>query len=92
MQSTGQPGAGGDFHVKIGTSGRMVLPAALRERHQMRPGDTLVFRSRDDGAVEVRTRDQVLREALDYFAALAPADRILSEELIRERHLEAEAE
>lgn len=92
MELTSHPEAGGDFHVKIGTSGRMVMPAALRDRLHVRPGDTLVFRSRDDGAVEVRTRDQVLREALDYFARLAPADRVWSDELIRDRRADAEAE
>jgi bifunctional DNA-binding transcriptional regulator/antitoxin component of YhaV-PrlF toxin-antitoxin module len=91
MQMTEQPILGTGYHIKLGASGRMIMPAALREQHHMRPGDTLVVRSRN-GAVEVRTRDQVLKEMLDHFASLAPPERILSEELIAERRMEAQRE
>jgi AbrB family looped-hinge helix DNA binding protein len=91
MKDIQRGGAGEDFHVKLGAAGRMVMPAPIRARFHMVPGDTLVLRSRPDGAVEMRTRDQVIQGALAQLSALSP-ERVLSEELIEERRRDAEAE
>ncbi len=91
MQTNDHPESGFGYHIKLGAAGRMVMPAALRNQHHMRPGDTLVVRSRN-GAVEIRTREQMIKEAQDYVCSLAPPERVLSEELIQERRLEAKRE
>jgi AbrB family looped-hinge helix DNA binding protein len=78
-------------HVKVDPAGRILVPASLRARHNIHVGDTLVVRSHKDG-LELRTYDQLLRDAQDYFCSLAPSRRVLSEELIEERRRDAEAE
>jgi AbrB family looped-hinge helix DNA binding protein len=79
------------YHVKVDPAGRVLVPAPLRARHNIHSGDKLIVRSAATG-LELRTYEQVLREAQDYFCALAPAGRVLSEELIAERRREAECE
>ena len=79
------------YRSKVDASGRIVLPADLRLRQHINTGDQVVIIEGDDG-LHVRTNDQAIREARSVFAALAPADVILSDELIRERRQEAEHE
>lgn len=78
-------------HSKVDASGRIVLPADVRTRQHIRTGDQVVIIESDAG-LQVRTYDQAVREARAVFAGLAPADVVLSDELIRERRKEAERE
>jgi AbrB family looped-hinge helix DNA binding protein len=91
MTNTTTDNSADGHHVRVDPAGRVLVPAAVRARHNIRPGDTLVVRSHDDG-VELRTYEQVVREAQDYFRALAPDGRLLSQELIEERRREAAKE
>ncbi len=77
--------------VKVDAAGRIIVPAEARSLLGIRPGDTLIVSYQADG-LQVKTREQITRETQDYFCSLAPADRILSDELIQERRREAEAE
>ncbi|MBC7784178.1 MAG: AbrB/MazE/SpoVT family DNA-binding domain-containing protein [Burkholderiales bacterium] len=79
------------YHVKVDPAGRVVVPAAIRAHLNIRPGDTLVMRSRDNG-LELRTYGQLMRDAQDYICSQVPAGRSLSDELIEDRRREAEAE
>ncbi len=78
-------------HLKVDPAGRVVVPAAIRSHYNIRAGDTLVLRSMENG-LELRTYEQLMREAQDYFTSLVPAGRSLSDELIEERRREAAAE
>jgi AbrB family looped-hinge helix DNA binding protein len=78
-------------HVTVDSSGRIVLPSSVRERFCMKAGDKLSISSRDCGMV-LRTMDQSLKVAQEYFKSLAPPDVLLSEELIEERREEARRE
>ena len=55
------------YHLKVDSSGRIVLPAAARARNHIAEGDTLVV-VEDDNGLHVRTRDQIIAEAQSYFA------------------------
>ena len=79
------------YHVKVDPAGRVVVPAAIRARYNIHPGDTLVLRSQSNG-MELRTYDQLMLDAQQYFGSLVPAGRSLSNELIQERRRESEAE
>jgi AbrB family looped-hinge helix DNA binding protein len=79
------------YHVKVDPAGRVVVPAAIRARYNIHPGDTLVIRSRDNG-LELRTYEQLMHAAQDYFSSLVPAGRSFANELIDERRRESEAE
>lgn len=79
------------YHVAVDWSGRIRLSAALRRRFGIRRGDKLtIASSRDDMCV--LTLDQSIKAAQERFRSLAPADVLLSEELIKKRREEARRE
>ena len=79
------------FHVKVVEGGKIAIPAALRRKHGFDVGKTLVV---DDvgGSVTIRTLDDAVAAAQAIMAQVAPADRVLSDELIAERRAEADRE
>ena len=79
------------FHLKVDATGRMVLPAELRQEMAVTGGGVLVG-IKDAHGLRLQSKDEVLQQAQEYFAHLAPADRILSEELLTERREEAARE
>lgn len=79
------------YSARVDSSGRIVVPAELRERLHFRPGDELVLQE-DAGVLHVRSYEQVIAEAQAYFADVAPDEGLLSEELIRSRREEARRE
>lgn len=72
------------FSTKIDTSGRIVIPSALRERLHLSPGDELVVEERA-GLVTLSTYDRILAQAQEYFTSLIPAGVSLVDELRIER-------
>ena len=91
MQITTPSNEDSGYHVKVDPAGRVLVPASVRARHNIRVGDMLVIRSHN-GAVELRTYEQAARDAQDYFCGLVEPGRVLSLELIAERRREAETE
>jgi len=79
------------YHSKVDASGRIVLPADVRLRQHICTGDQVVIIESDDG-MRLRTYEQAVRDAQAVFAQLAPPEIVLSEELIRDRRIEAERE
>lgn len=77
------------YHVKLDSSGRLLIPSEARERHQMSAGDTMVV-VEDQFGLRVKTRDEVLAEAQAYFAKLAPPGVLLSDEINEDRRAEHE--
>ena len=71
--------------LRLGLQGRVVIPADLRERLSLRPGDVMVASVEDDRLV-IRPRRAVEEELWGLFDGL---DRDLADELIRERREEA---
>ncbi len=76
------------YRSRVDKSGRIVLPADVRLRQHIQTGDQVVIIESQDG-LQVKTQEQAIREARDFFATLAPPEVMLSEELIRERREEA---
>jgi bifunctional DNA-binding transcriptional regulator/antitoxin component of YhaV-PrlF toxin-antitoxin module len=77
------------YHVKLDSSGRLLIPAELRDRHRIATGDTLVVAD-DSFGLRIKTRDEVLAEAQAYFAKLAPPGVLLSDEINEDRRAECE--
>lgn len=77
------------YHLKVDSSGRIVLPAEARARNHIAEGDTVVV-VEDDSGLHVKTRDQIVAEAQAYFASFVPRDVLLSEEIIQDRRSEVE--
>lgn len=76
------------FHTKVDPSGRILLPAELRSRNQIEIGDPMVVVEHDHG-FEIKTLEQSVREAQEFFLSVIPADVSLVDELIAERKEEA---
>ena len=72
------------YRLKVDSSGRLLLPTEVRDRHHIASGDTIVVL---DGAAGIRlqTLDEVISEAQVYFGKLAPHDVVLSEEILADR-------
>ena len=77
--------------VRIDTSGRIALPAILRERLGLTFGDSLLV-IEDDGEVRIETAADALKQAQAYIASLVEPGISLADELIAERRSEAASE
>lgn len=78
------------IEVTVGPQGRLVVPAPLRRRLGIEPGDVLVARAHEDSLVLER-RDAILAR-IRRRLAVVPADVSMVDELIAERRKEAERE
>lgn len=76
------------FTAHVGERGRFVVPAAVRRRLQLDPGDLLVIEEQDDHFV-VRKAADVAHGFRGYLRKVQP-ERDLAAELIAERREEAE--
>jgi AbrB family looped-hinge helix DNA binding protein len=77
------------YQVKVDSSGRVALPAELRERHHIIQGDTVIVV--DDGqSMRIKTREEIKAEVQAYFADMAPPGVLLSEEILQDRRTEHE--
>jgi AbrB family looped-hinge helix DNA binding protein len=79
------------IHVKLGEGRRVAIPADLCQRFGLHPGDPLVLEA-SEHAITLRPLEEVVREVQDFFADAAPPDKVLSEELSRDRRAEARRE
>jgi AbrB family looped-hinge helix DNA binding protein len=77
--------------VRVDTAGRVVIPAELRQRLGIKPGQELIL-SETPGGIQVQTFRQVLTDAQDFFAHYAIPGKSVVDELIRERCDEARRE
>ena len=76
------------IHTKMGEGRRVAIPAEMCHQYGLEPGAPVVLEASGTGIV-LRPLDDVVREVQAYFAAAAPADVALSEELIQDRRAEA---
>lgn len=88
---TTTPGVPSSYTTRVDASGRIVIPAGLRERLHVRPGDELVLQE-VVGTISLKSYDQVLADAQAYFSSIVPAGVSLVDELLTERRAEAERE
>lgn len=76
------------YHGRIDAAGRLTIPADLRSRQGLHSGDEVVLVSHAHG-FEVKTYEQVAREAQEKFCRAASSSRDLVQELIDERRQDA---
>ena len=79
------------FHVKLADDGRMVIPAPLRHRLGLQPGDALVIEA-EESSLRVRSQADVLKEAQSFFRQYLTPGVSLVDELITERRTAAAKE
>jgi AbrB family looped-hinge helix DNA binding protein len=80
-----------DIKARINENGRIVIPAQIREKLGLKPGDTLLLRVEGD-ALFIESQQSRIRRVQESLRRLIPADRVLSDELIAERREEARQE
>ncbi|TMD81775.1 MAG: AbrB/MazE/SpoVT family DNA-binding domain-containing protein [Chloroflexi bacterium] len=79
------------FPVQLGDRGRLVLPAEIRKRLNLREGDQLLVTVQPDGSLRLMSPRQVVRETRGLYRTRA-GHRSLADELIAERRAEAKRE
>jgi AbrB family looped-hinge helix DNA binding protein len=79
------------FTVSVDASGRILIPAKVREQLKLHRGTKLIAEVKKEKLV-IETQLQALRRAQAYFSQFRPAGRLWSEELIKERKREARRE
>ncbi len=79
------------YTLPLGERGRVVLPAPVRKRLKLNPGDRLVLMVDESGDMRLASLARQIDKCMGMFAGKSP-ERILSEELIAERREEARRE
>ncbi len=74
--------------ARIDTSGRLVVPAAIRQALGLTPGATVTLRV-TDGELRVVARREAVKLAQERVRRYVPSGRRLAAELIAERRAEA---
>ena len=74
--------------VKVVEGGKLVIPAAFRRQMGITPGDTVILEL-DEGELRVRSLSSAIRRVQERMRELNPEGRLLSEELIADRRVEA---
>jgi bifunctional DNA-binding transcriptional regulator/antitoxin component of YhaV-PrlF toxin-antitoxin module len=78
--------------LKIDNQGRVMLPSWWRKDAGVGPSTELLVAVDESGALVLETRAQGLRRARALVRKYIPANRVLSDELVRERRKEAARE
>ena len=79
------------YAIALGERGRLVLPAQLRRRLNLHPGDRLIVSIDPDGEIRLVSAREQARRLRGLYGGLAPG-RSLAGELIAERRAEAARE
>lgn len=80
-----------DSRARLNQNGRIVIPAAMREALQIKPGDELLLQV-EDGELRVTSQMQRIRRAQELVRKYIPADVSLVDGLIAERREAAKRE
>ncbi len=95
VDTGGSAGAVGDadasIKTKLGPDGRIVVPAAYRERLGLKEGDVLYARL-ENGEIVLLTPQAAMRRAQAIVRRFVPDDVSLVDELIEDRRREAKRE
>jgi AbrB family looped-hinge helix DNA binding protein len=85
---TSEDSASMTAHTRISANGRIVIPAAMREKLGLRKDESVVMEVQD-GTLRIESYLSRIRRIQAEFAHLSPAGLLASEELILERRQEA---
>ena len=72
------------YSVTLGDRGRLVLPAPIRERLDLHPGDRLIITVDDEGGFRAVSARELVRRLRGLYRDIAPGHSLV-DELIAER-------
>ena len=76
---------------RLNDNGRIVIPAEIRQKMGLRPGDILMLHV-EDNVLIVESQQSRIRRVQESLRRLIPSDRVLSDELVADRREEARNE
>ncbi|MEP3480860.1 MAG: AbrB/MazE/SpoVT family DNA-binding domain-containing protein [Fuerstiella sp.] len=79
------------WHCVADASGRILIPADLRNEMNVESGTPLVL-ERDETGISLRTYEETIRQIQAYYMAVSPPEDVWSDSLISERKREAAIE
>ena len=79
------------YRGKVDSAGRVLIPAELRAKMDVRPGATVTLSASRRGIL-LESRRAAVRAAQEYFCGLAPESEVWSKDLIAGRRREARRE
>jgi AbrB family looped-hinge helix DNA binding protein len=77
--------------TRLNENGRIVIPAEIRQRLGLRPGDTVLLSVEDD-VLKIESHRARIRRVQESMKQFIPPERLLSDELIADRREEARRE
>lgn len=81
----------GSTRVRVDAAGRVVIPAELRHKLGIEPGQDLLL-AEDDRGIHLQTFEQAVKAVQEIFAPYRVSGASVVDELIREREEEARRE
>ena len=78
--------------VSLNASGRILIPASLRQSLNLSEGDKFIIQADDDANIRLMQLYDQIEEAEGLFADFAPENGSIADELIAERRAEAAVE
>jgi AbrB family looped-hinge helix DNA binding protein len=77
--------------AQLNENGRIVIPATIRRRMELQPGETVLLRY-ENGTLRIESYRERIRRVQEEFKQFAKPGVLLSDELIAERREEARQE
>jgi AbrB family looped-hinge helix DNA binding protein len=78
--------------TRINENGRIVIPAEIRSRMNLKPGDSVLMKLEDDGVLRIESHQERIRRIQEEFRKFAKPGVLASDELIADRREEARRE
>lgn len=78
--------------ARINENGRIVIPAAIRTKMNLKPGDSILMRLEEDGILRVEPHLAKIRRIQQEFRKYSNPGVLASDELIADRREEARRE
>ncbi len=78
--------------ARINENGRIVIPAEIRQKLGLKPGDTILMKLESDGVLRIESHLSRIRKIQEELKKYGKPGVLMSDELIAERREEARRE
>jgi AbrB family looped-hinge helix DNA binding protein len=81
-----------EAQARINENGRIVIPAEIRARMELKPGDAVLMKLDEDGVLRIESHMARIRRIQDEMKKFGKPGALMSDELIAERREEGRRE